>query len=137
MGTMADHLSALQLIPSGDPALLAIVRLSLGVSLAAVALASAIGMPVGALLAKSSCWTSRPPISISPLRVRWKTSSRARRNPASTSMVSRDVGRVRRLAGEVVFLARGTLCERARASDFLDHPSTAEAQAFLRGDLLI
>ena len=51
MGTMPDHLSALQLILDGDPALLAIVRLSLGVSLAAVALASAIGMPVGALLA--------------------------------------------------------------------------------------
>ncbi|WP_027524938.1 ABC transporter permease [Bradyrhizobium sp. Ec3.3] len=48
---MPDHLSALQLILSGDPALLAIVRLSLGVSLAAVALASAIGMPFGALLA--------------------------------------------------------------------------------------
>src|SRR5215475_2133674 len=51
MGTMPDHLSALQLILSGDPALLAIVRLSLGVSLAAVALAAVIGMPIGALLA--------------------------------------------------------------------------------------
>jgi tungstate transport system permease protein len=51
MGTMPDHLSALQLILSCDPALAAIVRLSLGVSLAAVALASAIGMPLGALLA--------------------------------------------------------------------------------------
>jgi tungstate transport system permease protein len=48
---MPDHLSALQLILSGDPVLLAIVRLSLGVSLAAVALAAAIGMPVGASLA--------------------------------------------------------------------------------------
>jgi tungstate transport system permease protein len=51
MGTMPDHLSALQLILAGDPALLAIVRLSLGVSLAAVLLAAAIGMPMGALLA--------------------------------------------------------------------------------------
>ena len=48
---MPDHLNALQLILAGDPALLAIVRLSLGVSLAATALAAAIGMPVGALLA--------------------------------------------------------------------------------------
>jgi tungstate transport system permease protein len=48
---MPDHLSALQLILTGDPALLAIVRLSLGVSLAAVALAGGIGMPLGALLA--------------------------------------------------------------------------------------
>ncbi|MBR0830114.1 ABC transporter permease [Bradyrhizobium manausense] len=48
---MPDHLNALQLILSGDPTLVAIVRLSLGVSLAAVLLASAIGMPLGALLA--------------------------------------------------------------------------------------
>jgi tungstate transport system ATP-binding protein len=52
-------------------------------------------------------------------------------------MASHDLGQVRRLAGEVVFLARGTLCERAPTSDFLDHPSTPEAQAFLRGDLVI
>jgi tungstate transport system permease protein len=50
-GTMPDHLSALQLILTADPTLLAIVRLSLAVSLAAVALAAAIGMPIGALLA--------------------------------------------------------------------------------------
>ncbi|OAF16676.1 MULTISPECIES: ABC transporter permease [Bradyrhizobium] len=48
---MPDHLSALQLILAGDPALFAIVRLSLGVSIAAVALAAAVGMPMGALLA--------------------------------------------------------------------------------------
>ena len=50
---MPDHLTALQLILTGDPALLAIVRLSLCVSLAAVGLAAAIGMPLGALLALS------------------------------------------------------------------------------------
>jgi tungstate transport system permease protein len=48
---MPDHLTALQLILTGDPALLSIVRLSLCVSLAAVGLAAAIGMPLGALLA--------------------------------------------------------------------------------------
>jgi tungstate transport system ATP-binding protein len=52
-------------------------------------------------------------------------------------MASHDLGQVRRLAGEVVFLVRGTLCERAVAGDFLDHPSTPEARAFLRGDLVI
>jgi tungstate transport system permease protein len=51
MGTLPDQVSALQLILSGDPTLLSIVRLSLGVSLAAVALAAIIGMPFGALLA--------------------------------------------------------------------------------------
>lgn len=52
-------------------------------------------------------------------------------------MASHDLGQVRRLAGEVVFLARGTLCERAATSDFLDRPSTPEARAFLRGDLVV
>jgi tungstate transport system ATP-binding protein len=52
-------------------------------------------------------------------------------------MASHDLGQVRRLAGEVVFLARGTLCERAATNDFLDHPSTPEARAFLRGDLVV
>ncbi len=52
-------------------------------------------------------------------------------------MASHDLGQVRRLAGEVMFMARGALCERALAADFLDHPTTPEAAAFLRGDLVI
>jgi tungstate transport system permease protein len=48
---MADHLSAWELILSRDAALFAIVRLSLAVSLSAVALAALIGMPLGACLA--------------------------------------------------------------------------------------
>ena len=48
---MSDQLSAWQLILNGDPALFAIVRLSLAVSLSAVALAALVGMPLGALLA--------------------------------------------------------------------------------------
>jgi tungstate transport system permease protein len=50
---MADHLSAWQLILSGDAALFAIVRLSLAVSLSAIVLAALIGMPLGALLGLS------------------------------------------------------------------------------------
>ena len=52
-------------------------------------------------------------------------------------MASHDLGQVRRLAGDVVFLVRGALCERDRAADFLDNPTTPEAAAFLRGDLVI
>jgi len=52
-------------------------------------------------------------------------------------MASHDLGQVHRLASEVVFLARGTLCEHAAAADFLNHPTTPEASAFLRGDLVI
>lgn len=43
--------SALELVLSADPVLMSIVRLSLAVSLAAVALAALIGLPLGALLA--------------------------------------------------------------------------------------
>src|SRR5262245_45712525 len=48
---MPHDASALQLIFSGDPALLAIVRLSLVVSISAVIAAALIGLPLGALVA--------------------------------------------------------------------------------------
>src|SRR6187200_1426607 len=48
---MSGGESALQLVLSGDPGLVAIVRLSLLVSLSAVLLAALIGVPAGALLA--------------------------------------------------------------------------------------
>jgi tungstate transport system permease protein len=48
---MPDDVSALQLVFAGDPALLAIVRLSLVVSLSAVLCAALIGIPLGALIA--------------------------------------------------------------------------------------
>ncbi len=48
---MDEGASALELILSGDPALFAIVRLSLAVSLSAVALSALIGIPLGALVA--------------------------------------------------------------------------------------
>jgi tungstate transport system permease protein len=51
MVSMSGDASALQLILTADPALLEIVRLSLAVSLSAVALAALIGVPLGALIA--------------------------------------------------------------------------------------
>ena len=48
---MADDASALLLVLTGDPALMAIVRLALIVSLSAVFLAALIGVPLGALIA--------------------------------------------------------------------------------------
>src|SRR5262245_43234586 len=48
---VADTTSALDLILAADPNLFAIVRLSLLVSLVAVALAALIGLPLGALVA--------------------------------------------------------------------------------------
>jgi ABC-type tungstate transport system substrate-binding protein len=48
---MPDDVSALQLLLTGDPALLAIVRLSLIVSLSAVVFGALIGVPFGAAVA--------------------------------------------------------------------------------------
>jgi tungstate transport system permease protein len=48
---MAENASALQLVLGADPILMGIVRLSLIVSLSAVALAGLIGVPLGALVA--------------------------------------------------------------------------------------
>ena len=48
---MQEDLSALELVLSGDPALFAIVRLSLVVSISAVICAAMIGVPFGALIA--------------------------------------------------------------------------------------
>src|SRR5262245_12873835 len=50
---MDGNTSALQLVLSGDPALFAIVWLSLLVSLSAVAVAALVGVPFGALIALS------------------------------------------------------------------------------------
>src|SRR5712691_945402 len=48
---MPDDVSALQLVLTGDPALVAIVRLALIVSLSAVFFAALIGVPFGAMIA--------------------------------------------------------------------------------------
>ena len=52
-------------------------------------------------------------------------------------MASHDLGQVRRLAGDVVFMLRGAVHEQGSAAAFLETPSTPEAAAFLRGDLVI
>jgi tungstate transport system ATP-binding protein len=52
-------------------------------------------------------------------------------------MATHDIGQARRLAGDIVFLVRGRLAERAEATQFFNAPTAAEAAAFLRGDLVI
>ena len=52
-------------------------------------------------------------------------------------MATHELGQARRLAGDIIFLARGRLIERAAAQAFFNAPQTAEAAAFLRGDLVI
>ncbi len=52
-------------------------------------------------------------------------------------MTTHDLGQTRRLAQDVLFLVRGRLFEHADAGDFLDRPTTPQAAAFVRGDLVL
>ena len=52
-------------------------------------------------------------------------------------LTSHDLGQARRLADEVVFLHRGRLIERGPVVSFFDRPQSAEARAFLAGDLVL
>jgi tungstate transport system permease protein len=60
---MSETISAWQLIASGDATLFAIVRLSLAVSLTAVAIATLVGLPLGAILALTR-FPGRPAIIV-------------------------------------------------------------------------
>jgi tungstate transport system ATP-binding protein len=51
-------------------------------------------------------------------------------------MTTHDLGQARRLAGDVVFLHRGRVREHGEAAAFFATPTTPEAAAFLRGDLV-
>jgi tungstate transport system ATP-binding protein len=51
-------------------------------------------------------------------------------------MTTHDLGQARRLAEEVVLLVAGRVNAVGRAPDFFERPPSAEAAAFLRGDLL-
>ncbi len=52
-------------------------------------------------------------------------------------MATHDLGEARRLAGEIVLLHRGRVVERAPSAEFLAAPRTAEARAFVAGELLV
>jgi tungstate transport system ATP-binding protein len=52
-------------------------------------------------------------------------------------MATHDLGQARRLAGEIVFMLRGSAHECADAERFFTAPATPKAAAFIRGDLVI
>jgi tungstate transport system ATP-binding protein len=52
-------------------------------------------------------------------------------------LTSHRVDQVRRLATEVLFLHKGRLIEAGPADSFLDAPKSAEARAYLAGELLV
>lgn len=51
-------------------------------------------------------------------------------------MATHNIGQARRLASEVVFLYRGKVHERNQAGAFFAGPETAEAAAFIKGDIV-
>lgn len=52
-------------------------------------------------------------------------------------MATHDIGQARRLAGDVVLLVGGRICEKAPGQQFFSSPATQQAAAFVRGDLII
>jgi tungstate transport system ATP-binding protein len=52
-------------------------------------------------------------------------------------MTTHDLGQARRLASNIVFLAKGRICEDSPAETFFEAPKTPEARRFLAGDLVI
>ena len=51
-------------------------------------------------------------------------------------MTSHDMGQVKRLADEVLFLYRGQLLEKTSVETFFSKPKSTEGQLFVTGDLL-
>jgi tungstate transport system ATP-binding protein len=52
-------------------------------------------------------------------------------------LITHDLGQARRLADEVAFLHHGRILERTPSAAFLAQPATAEAQAFMRGEIVL
>ncbi|MBF0306344.1 MAG: phosphate ABC transporter ATP-binding protein [Alphaproteobacteria bacterium] len=57
-------------------------------------------------------------------------------NGTKIVMTTHDLGQARRLADEVLFLSRGRLVEHGPAAGFFQAPATAQARAFLAGELM-
>ncbi len=62
---------------------------------------------------------------------------KARDSGTRIIMATHDFGQARRLADEVCFMYHGVIHEHADNGDFFSSPKTSEAQAFIRGDILL
>ncbi len=97
-------------------------------------------------LALARAWVRRPEVlfldeptaNLDPAATRQVEAivKRFRDNGTKVVMSTHDLGQARRLAEEVLFLHRGRLLEQAQAEHFFAGPATAEARAFVRGELL-
>ena len=52
-------------------------------------------------------------------------------------LITHDLGQARRLADEVAFLHHGRLVERTPREQFLLQPRSPQAQAFMRGEIVL
>lgn len=62
--------------------------------------------------------------------------SRIRQQGSAIVMVTHDLGQARRLADRIVFMHHGRIIEDTPAEQFFDTPDSAEARAFVLGNLL-
>ena len=62
---------------------------------------------------------------------------KARDDGTRILMATHDLGQARRLASDVLFLNKGQIIESGPATAFFETPQTPEAQAFLKGDLVL
>lgn len=60
----------------------------------------------------------------------------ARLNGTALILSTHDMGQARRFADRILFLLAGQIHEDAEAATFFDQPKTAEAAAFLKGDIV-
>jgi tungstate transport system ATP-binding protein len=61
----------------------------------------------------------------------------ARSEGTRVVLITHDLGQARRLADEVAFVHRGRIIERTPSAQFLAQPATAEARAFVRGEIVL
>ncbi len=97
-------------------------------------------------LALARAWVRRPEVlfldeptaNLDPAAIRRVEAIVKAFRDAGTKVIltTHDLGQARRLADEVVFLHHGKLMEQAPAERFFAGPATAEARAFVRGELL-
>ena len=60
----------------------------------------------------------------------------ANRNGTRIVMTTHDIGQAKRLAKDVLFINKGTICEHHKAYRFFSNPESQAARAFLEGDIV-